>query len=181
MHCALAGVGNAPDTYALSCQPQDKQQQQQRLLPLVKLEDSCYNYTVNTSRTPDLSAVAATLNLDIVQLVRDNLNTSAAPLVQMSLTLNWTEAPAASSNDDDSYDCSSQPDCTPDTLVGGCLLSVVNASDSASCNMTWLQPNLSVPLTDGMALKVCKIPAITWTGRDLGMSGSAAAGELVFR
>eukprot|EP00775_Hariotina_reticulata_P001930 gene1930-2260_t len=72
----VAGVGNAPDTYALNCQPTDEQQQQQqRRLLLTPLDDKpgCYSYTVNTSQQSDLSVLSATLGVNIVDLVQANM------------------------------------------------------------------------------------------------------------
>eukprot|EP00775_Hariotina_reticulata_P004569 gene4569-4824_t len=186
-----SGIGNAADTYALACQPLDKEQQQQQRMVLTPLPDrpGCYSYTVNTSTQPDLSAIAATLDINIVQLVQDNLG-SAVPWVTINVTsdpiiamLPPEEADTTAGNASVRYGCSSTPDCfkyldLESVPVAGCLLAIDSSTGgSASCNLTLQVPNVTQPLNDGATLTVCSVPKDAFAGHDSRMSGVAVTGQ----
>lgn len=120
---------------------------------------------MDITRTPDLSAVATALQVNIVDLVRNNLGpSSAVPVVSMPQNASGS-------------DCGVQPNCVDPVPAEGCLASVVVPPyHEGICILTRLQPNLSLPLADGTLLKVCNIPAATWKGADDRLSGTAAPG-----
>lgn len=140
-------------------------------LPLVQLNDTCYTYSVNTSRTPDWSAVAALFNVPIAQLL---LNNADAVLWQAH---NYTALLSG---------CEVAPDCP---LAGSamhrieCVETVFpDPANASRCVMAWRQPDLSArPLTDGQALMLCDVPDATFDGAPargiLGRAFRVPAGE----
>lgn len=181
-----AGIGNKPDTYGLRCQVANRAAQLARRLRVLPVQGGtrCYNYTVDTARTPTWSAVAASFGVSIAQLVQTNRVQLAFKRFNETVLQNETLPDGAKA-------CALRRTCGDDGLPRGsnltCLLSVTKSRSKQAaggkepalpnCTLTWVRADVSVPLKRRSTLTLCGVPVSAfWGSENSKLSGAAVPG-----
>jgi hypothetical protein len=146
----MLGTGSITDTYGLVCSASNSNPdllhiQKARRLRVTPTDTlGVYLHTINTRRTPSLSYLADSFNINIQELLADNLEN--LPIVRVSRTEDLADTETVNMQ------------CLRDRIPFGCISSIKpSESCRKSCNVTrWLlDPKVKL---SGVTLRV-KIPA----------------------